>query len=96
VRGPALLARVCAHNPQAASDAITAGFAGHTLHRIARHSHRWPAPTLDLVTMAALGRAPRAEGQLVTHDCPWAALPVVTARGSVPEGLVRSWDLALR
>jgi len=49
------LARLGAHDPQAAADAIAACFEGLILHRIVRHDDTDPRPTFDLVVRAALG-----------------------------------------
>jgi len=50
-----VLARLGAHDPQAAADAVAACFEGLVLHRIARRDDRDPRPTFDLLVRAALG-----------------------------------------
>jgi DNA-binding transcriptional regulator YbjK len=48
------LARLGAHDPQAAANAIAACFEGLILHRIARHDDTDPRPTFELIMRAAL------------------------------------------
>jgi DNA-binding transcriptional regulator YbjK len=48
------LARLGAHDPQAAANAIAACFEGLILHRVARHDDTDPRPTFELVMRAAL------------------------------------------
>jgi DNA-binding transcriptional regulator YbjK len=48
------LARLGAHDPQAAANAIAACFEGLILHRIARHDDADPRPTFELVMRATL------------------------------------------
>jgi DNA-binding transcriptional regulator YbjK len=50
-----VLARLGAHDPRAAANAVAACFEGLVLHRIARHDDTDPFSTFDLVVRAALG-----------------------------------------
>lgn len=49
------LARLGAHDPQVAANAVMACAEGLILHRIARGDDTDPRPTFDLVVRAALG-----------------------------------------